>query len=221
MKKVLIVFLSLLLLFGVASGLILKNIPEASPGNADESTTGPTSDPAPAVPWDGVTVTAPEGKGTYEEPYLIESGANLAWISAEIGDGTVESGVFSDPFATSFFVQTKDIDLGGHAFNSIGYYVPYVSMANIYNTTEALYVFGGYYDGANYKICNGLLQNPAQITSCDPSYGTGLFGAIQGATVRNVHLEGISLASENHVASATLSHGSAGFVVGIAALIYY
>ena len=78
------------------------------------------ADKAPAAP--APEAVAPTGTGTAADPYLISSAANLVWMSEQIGDGTVVQGTQSNPFAGKFFKQTADIDLGGAAIPSIGYY---------------------------------------------------------------------------------------------------
>ncbi len=77
-------------------------------------------DKAPAAP--APEAVAPTGTGTAADPYLISSAANLVWMSEQIGDGSVVQGTQSNPFAGKFFKQTADIDLGGAAIPSIGYY---------------------------------------------------------------------------------------------------
>ncbi|MBO5884452.1 MAG: BspA family leucine-rich repeat surface protein, partial [Clostridia bacterium] len=105
--------------------------------------------------WDGTTMTAPTGSGTRADPYIIQSGANLAYISNQLQ--TNASGVTN--YENKFFVQTKNINLGGHEFTPIG--------AN-YNTG-----FRGTYNGNGFEI-HGLKIAP---TATNTYYG-GLFGWI-------------------------------------------
>ena len=54
-------------------------------------------------------------------------------------------------------------------------------------------MFGGNYDGQGFKISNGTVMEPTPADhTFDICYGSGLFGAIYGATIQNVKLDGIT-----------------------------
>ena len=153
---------------------------------------------APAADgWNGTDTEAPTGEGTEASPYLIEKAAHLAWMSAQIGDGTQPTAV-SDPFDGKYFKQTADIDLNGKTLNSIGYY---------FASKTAYAAFGGHYDGQGYRIMNGTVCSPNTAHEFSTAWGSGLFGAIYGATVNNVNLDAITATGISVV----------GTVVGIAA----
>ena len=120
--------------------------------------------------WDGTTVTAPTGTGTQADPYIISSGANLAWISSQLVNNA--SGV--NNFAGVYFKQTRNIDLDQNVFAPIG--------------QTFAQSFQGHYDGGNYVIDNLWLEQDG-ITAT--SY-FGLFGYLGNfknkATVENVIL---------------------------------
>ncbi len=131
--------------------------------------------------WNGQLSEAPAGSGTAADPYLVESAANLLWMSEQI---TKKSGA---SLANKYFKQTADIDLAGIGLPSIGWY---------YNSTTDMAAFGGHYDGQGYAIKNGpILSNSAayDAASFSREYGYGLFGCIYGATVENVHLENVTV----------------------------
>ena len=66
-----------------------------------------------AAAWDGTTVsTSLKGEGTQASPYLVETAADLAFLSKSVSDGTTYEG--------KYITQTADIDLGGKAWTSIG-----------------------------------------------------------------------------------------------------
>ena len=146
-----------------------------------------------AEAWDGTTVTKPEGKGTKEEPYLIASAANLAWISQmtenyrDANDALKTSFTSDQVFADTYFVQTADIDLGGKDFTPIG-----TTQATSESKRNA---FAGHYDGRSYKISNAVIKVTSKVTSVD--YGTimtsgykatGLFGVLdRNAVVCNIN----------------------------------
>lgn len=60
--------------------------------------------------WDGETKTQPSGSGTKEKPYLIGTGAELAWFANRVNSGKI----------TLCAKLTADIDLNGHPWTPIG-----------------------------------------------------------------------------------------------------
>ena len=86
--------------------------------------------------WDGETVsTSLEGEGTEANPYLISSGADLAYIRKQINESTKEAPV---TFAGQYFKLTKSIDLNDVENFRIG--------------TSDKITFGGHLDGNNCSI---------------------------------------------------------------------
>ncbi len=82
--------------------------------------------------WDGQSVsTALEGEGTEENPYLINSGADLALLRAFVNGGNT--------YANTYFKMTKSIDL-----NSVSLMVG----------NSATNSFAGFFDGNNCAIKN-------------------------------------------------------------------
>ncbi|MBQ8380890.1 MAG: metallophosphoesterase, partial [Clostridia bacterium] len=142
--------------------------------------------------WDGTTMTAPEGEGTEGDPYLVNSPANLLWMSKKIIDN---GGV---AFAGKYFKQTADIDLDGKAIQSIGYY---------YLDRDHMSAFAGYYDGNGKVIKNGTIASVLGDHNFETYYGHGLFGAIYGAVIEDVTLENVEV----------VGRGVTGAIVGIAA----
>ena len=67
---------------------------------------------AAVTPWDGSTRTAPTGGGTESNPYLIASGANLAYLAQQVNGGT--------NYQDKFFCLTEDIDLNNKNWTPIG-----------------------------------------------------------------------------------------------------
>lgn len=154
--------------------------------------------------WDGTTATKPSGSGTENDPYLVSGAANLLWMAQQIGTGG-DGG--SKKLLEGYFKQTANIDLNGKTLPSIGYYTNTTSFPIVAGNN--IQAFSGTYDGAGYKISNGYVG----YTSLDRdnhAWGTGLFGVIYGATVKNVTLSDIHL----HTSAKKIS--VAGLVVGIA-----
>lgn len=83
--------------------------------------------------WDGKTMTQPaSGSGTKNDPYLIDTGAELAWFADQVKNGKV----------TLCAKLTADIDLNGHPWTPIG------SFGSSKN-------YRGTFDGCNSTV-NGL-----------------------------------------------------------------
>lgn len=83
--------------------------------------------------WDGKTTTQPaSGSGAKDDPYLIGTGAELAWFADQVKSGKV----------TLCAKLTADIDLNGHPWTPIG------SFGNSKN-------YQGTFDGCNSTV-NGL-----------------------------------------------------------------
>lgn len=142
-----------------------------------------------AEAWDGTTVTKPEGKGTKDEPYLIATAENLAWVSYMTQNYVeLKAGYASyDVFKGVYFVQTADIDLGGKDFTPIG---------TMQSSAKAKRnAFAGHYDGRSYQISNAVINPTNKVSSM--IYATfmengykpaGLFGVLdENATVCNVN----------------------------------
>ncbi len=132
------------------------------------------------------TSTAPTGTGSAQDPYLIETLANLYWVSIQTNNG--------NSFSGKYFLQTQDIDASitstwswGQGWNPIGY-------ATNWQTRP----FSGIYNG-NGKTITGIYINRPTTNS------VGLFGRTSNSTIINLNLE-----------NATISGGSTvGGMVGM------
>ncbi|MBQ7779310.1 MAG: metallophosphoesterase [Clostridia bacterium] len=148
--------------------------------------------------WNGYEI-APSGSGTQADPYIIENGGNLMWMSNQIISGGCQTS--SDLLETNigyfngqYFKQVCDIDLNGCAIKPIGY-------EHQTETSQILNVaaFGGHYDGGGYKIYNGRIASAkghATYTSSNGYAGDALFGVIYGATIENVTLDNVTVYSQ-------------------------
>ncbi len=93
--------------------------------------------------WDGTSVsTSLQGSGTEEDPYLIQSGADLAYIKAQVASGNY--------FANAYLKLTKSIDLNNNAM-AIG--------------TSDEVSFGGILDGNNCSIRGLKLETTTKQTA--------------------------------------------------------
>ena len=125
--------------------------------------------------WDG-SALAPEGEGTEQSPYLVTTAGNLLWMSEQVKNGNFFDG--------KYFAMQNDIDLAGASIPAIGYY---------YKNDSERYTFNGIFDGCDFKIKNGSVTPVKQDAAFTKEYGYGLFGAINGATIKNVTLDKITV----------------------------
>ena len=113
--------------------------------------------------WDGTSVSSGlSGAGTLEDPYLIQSGADLAYIAEVVNALAVKTSAFSG----QYFVMTKSIDLNGYELH--------IGTGSGWGTRQ---IFAGYLDGNNCTIrgINNTLS---------------LFGCVEGGWVKNLSLYG-------------------------------
>ena len=121
--------------------------------------------------WDGVSVsTSLKGSGTAEDPFLIENGADLAYIAKEVNKLAVKSMAFSN----KYFKMTQSIDLNGHEL--------YIGKSSIWAERQ---IFAGFFDG-NHCTIRGLKNTKS------------LFAAVEGGYVKNLSVYG-QLIGEGHL----------------------
>ena len=135
--------------------------------------------------WDGTSVSESlSGSGTEEDPYLISSGADLAYIAKVVNDAAASTANFSG----QYFKMTKSIDLNGNAL-----------MIGSYSASKE---FDGFFDGNNCAIKgingtqslfgmlkNGYIKNLStygSVTTTEKKGVAGVVSYVSGATVENV-----------------------------------
>ncbi|HIV63649.1 MAG TPA: hypothetical protein H9693_02675, partial [Firmicutes bacterium] len=162
---------------------------------------------APAA-WDGSVSEMLEGEGSEQSPYLITSGADLAYLAAQVNGGEKYAGVY--------FRLEADIDLGGRNWTPIGCGVyDYGGADNIIE--ELTRAFSGIFDGRGRTVSNFTVTDsqPTEIRNNDNTYySLGLFGALDGATVKNLRITGAVI---NVDKSAEQSVCYAGILAGVIA----
>ncbi len=123
MKKIIKKIISLF----IVCCLIISMPPLSASANESNMTTSRNIDV-----WDGSVASAfAGGSGTADDPYQIESGAQLAYLAKSTNEGNT--------YVKKYFVQTADIDLNGIEWIPIGF-----------NGAE----FTGTYDGNGHTIYN-------------------------------------------------------------------
>lgn len=103
------------------------------------------------------------GKGTLDEPYLVNTVDDLEWLSLQVNSGTEFEGVY--------FEQTSNLD-----FDEYGNWTPI-------GAYDSGHVFRGIYDGRGYSIQN-ITINGNELSGSN----VGLFGVLAG-TVCNLKIE--------------------------------
>ena len=68
--------------------------------------------------WDGSSEPWIQGDGTMNNPYRIETAANLAYLAEKVNEGYQSSG--QDVFAGEYFLLTDDLDLNNLNWTPIG-----------------------------------------------------------------------------------------------------
>ncbi len=135
--------------------------------------------------WDGTSVSSSlAGSGTAEDPYLVQSGADLAYIAKVVNDAAAATTNFSG----NYFKMTKSIDLNGNELLIGGY------------TADKR--FYGYFDGNNCsirginatqslfgKLYNGYIKNLSTygtVTTTEKKGVAGLVSYMTASTVENI-----------------------------------
>ena len=127
--------------------------------------------------WDGTLAEGfAGGTGTESDPYLISTGAQLAYLAKKYESG---------PLYYAHFKLTNDIDMGGIAWTKpIG-------------INENYRKFAATFDGCGYTIYNLNLVYYSTLGHM------GLFGVTENATIKNVNVEFFTTPLTNNTTSAT------------------
>ena len=159
--------------------------------------------------WNGEAEAWTKGSGTEEDPYLIESAENLAWLAKSVnerfdlqydiytwyspGGAYIVDTVYyvndMNVYQDTCFKLVVNIDLQQQydlTWTPIG--VPHVSDYNDYTT-----YFSGSFDGAGHTIANYYHKLP--WNAVPSNYGIGLFGMISDAFIQNLTVSGANLTS--------------------------
>lgn len=124
--------------------------------------------------WDGSVSTSLSGSGTSADPYLIQSGADLAYL-AQIVNADASSTVWNEVSTYGkYFKLTKSIDLNNLEWTPIGKDASALSGPH----------FSGYFDGNGYCIYNLLVGSNGKAYPA-----AGLFGAAYSGSISNLGIE--------------------------------
>lgn len=127
--------------------------------------------------WDGTVATGfSAGSGTADDPFVIATGAELAFLATSVNDPVPNN------FRTAHFKLATNIDLNNIDWTPIGYTEPSTSVPDTYVGQS----FGGHFDG------NGHLVYNLKVNVTDEK-SAGLFGAASGASIKNLKISKASV----------------------------
>ena len=109
--------------------------------------------------WDGTVATDfASGRGISDDPYLISTSAQLAYLAQQVNGGTSYEG--------KYFRQTANFDLAGKKWTPIG--------------AEESKPFKGNFDGNNHEIFGLKVETD--------NWYAGLFGYIYSGSIKNIKI---------------------------------
>lgn len=156
---------------------------------------------APAVPSEEWTDYAADsfasGKGTKEDPYIINSPEQLSKLAKDINSGIKDQEYTHNQ---EYFLLGNDIDLSAHRWIPIG----------SGTSTSSFHSFTGYFDGGN-KTISGLY-----VDESSEKFSAGLFGHVSGIEIKNVIIKDGYVKTEVD----SNSQDAAGLLIGSAAQGY-
>lgn len=156
---------------------------------------------APAAPsgeWtDYAASSFASGKGTKEDPYIINFPEQLAKLAKDINSGIADQEYTHNQ---EYFLLGNDIDLSAHRWIPIG------SGTSI----SSFHSFTGYFDGGN-KTISGLY-----VDESSEKFSAGLFGHVSGIEIKNVIIKDGYVKTEVD----SNSQDAAGLLIGSAAQGY-
>ena len=153
--------------------------------------------------WNGKAVPWTKGSGTNEDPYLIESAENLAWLAMSVNKklniDVLYDTTYYDVMAyqDTCFRLVIDIDLQkGYGFNwePIGN-IQYYGQPNYAGDNGYLTCFSGTIDGCGHEISNFKMRTTAATEYI--KYYFGLFGVVKNAHLDNITLTQVEITSLN------------------------
>ena len=149
--------------------------------------------------WNGTAEPWTKGSGTHDDPYLIESAENLAWLAQSVNqalnisidtlDGPENmrqiDTVYHDVlvYQDTYFQLVIDIDLQrdyGLLWDPIG-------NKHYGEGIDYCTYFCGHFDGNNHKIRNYEINVPTTYPITMKTYYYGLFGIVMNGSLTNVN----------------------------------
>ena len=153
--------------------------------------------------WDGSSEPWTNGNGTSEDPYLIETAANLAYLAQMVNEGYQAQDMAV--FRYTYFMMTDDLDLNNINWTPIG---------NVNMNMEGFY-FAGIFDGWYHNIDHLRIQSNADVCGL---FG-GLGGYVEGNMAGNGMILHLSVTNGNVTSTGVGAAGIVGAMANDARLI--
>ena len=153
------------------------------------------------------------GSGTEEDPYLIETPAQLAYLSFAVYYGlgpTQAIRNYTVTFIDTYFKQTANIDLSGHLWLPIG------TQSGAYGEESSRF-FGGNYDGGGFYITGMTFVSWTVSNGVALGYPYGIFGLLAGGSSEQSMQVIENIVIGNPEAEFTIQ--APGYVGGVAGVI--
>lgn len=180
---VVVLLIALVVFSGVKLYRTMKNKNETTTAKPASSQTG-----QPVMVWNGAAASSfASGSGTKEDPYIIENGAQLAYLANLVNDG-------NSYYASCCYKLSRDIALNEtanygswtqeapeHTWLPIGYS----------DSSDDHAYFTGTFDGDDHTISGLYIET-------DSDYA-GLFGIVRNGTVKNLVLKDAYVSGGNYV----------------------
>ncbi len=146
--------------------------------------------------WNGdVADKFASGTGTEADPFIIKTAAELAYLAVRVnGTETVKA----DGMLGQFIKLDADIDLAGKQWTPIG--------------DAEKTPFEGTFDGGDHTI-SGLFIDMAGALDIDEV--SGLFGATEGATIKNFFLLGTKVNGGKYVGGAVAKPKKGSYIINV------
>lgn len=150
--------------------------------------------------WDGSSSPWTNGNGTSDDPYLIETAANLAYLAEKVNEGYQASG--QAVFTYTYFLMTDDFDLNNINWTPIG---------NV-NMDYQGYYFAGVFDGWYHNINNLKITSNADV--CGLFGGLGGTASAPGGSYSGGRIQHLSVTNGDITSTGTAAAGIAGIIFG-------
>ncbi|PAF33321.1 GLUG motif-containing protein [Paenibacillus sp. 7516] len=120
--------------------------------------------------------------------------SSFVWLSSEVEAASSGSGTASDPYIITTATQLNDIRKSMRSYYKLGKDIDLSSYSDWTPIGTKSAVFSGGLDGDGHTI-SGLTINRSYLSD------VGLFGYVESAQIRNVHLTGVNIVGYDYVGS--------------------
>jgi hypothetical protein len=150
--------------------------------------------------WNGTAIPWTKGSGTHDDPYLIESAENLAWLSTSVNQAlNISIDTINGPenirridtiyhdvlvYQDTYFKLVIDVDLQ----KDYGLLWEPIGNKHYENNKDYCTYFCGHFDGDNHRIRDFNINVPITYPITVKTYYYGLFGIVKNGSLSNLDL---------------------------------